>query len=410
MRAVVRARGRRCLLAGAVLALLGAKPALAQGLAPAADVDPPAYPFRLGPLLFAPGVRLDQFGVDTNIFIQAEEPKEDFVVTVTPEVNLFLRPRAMRVIGNFGAGFNYFQRYTNERYVAPAARVRAELLLGRLRPYAAVGRVDTRDRTNREIDARARHADTEAGGGVAYAISPASFVYASVTSVRTAYRTGERFGGVDLQRALDRRMTSYDAGVRLSLTPLTTLSLVGGAAVDDFVFDPSRDAISRYVLAEFVFSADAIFRGTARVGYRGFRPDSTSLDAFHGLTTQVRLVYPVLDRGSVAVGVQRDLAYSFERDEGYYVETTGDFSYTHRVAGGWDVQGRLAATRMNYGDEVVASGRVDGVKTAGAGVGYNFADQSRLGLNYEWWRRSSDRRADRRYDRTRFYASWAYTF
>ena len=67
---------------------------------------------------------------------------------------------------------------------------------------------------------------------------------------------------------------------------------------------------------------------------------------------------------------------------------------------------------MNYGDQAAALGadRIDGVRLFSLGAGYNFLDQSRLGLTYEWSRRSSDTRADRRYDRNRVFASWAYAF
>jgi hypothetical protein len=397
----------------AAACLLGLAPAaFAQGLAPTVDVDPPAYPFRIGPLMFAPTVRLQQLGVDTNIFQNDAQAREDFVATVTPEVSLFLRPRSMRVLGYFGTDFNYFQTYADERYVAPTTRLRAEFLLSRLRPYVGVARIDTRDRPNREIDARARHVDTELGGGVVFELSPASFVYAAVTRQSTDYRPGERFAGIDLEASLDRDTTSLDAGIRLSLTPLTSLSVVATRAVDRFVFDPTRDATSQSVWAEFAFAPDAIFRGTARVGFRRFTPDSRAVDGFQGLTSRVAIVYPFLDRGTVGVGLTRDLTYSFEQAAGYFVETTGDLSYTHRIAGAWDAQVRTAVTRMNYGEQAATLGadRIDGVRLFSLGAGYNFLDQSRLGLTYEWSRRSSDTRADRRYGRNRVFASWAYAF
>jgi hypothetical protein len=397
-------------LAAALVLCLCPSLSLAQGLQPAVDVDPPAFPFRAGPLWFAPGLRLTQLGVDTNIFVDAAQPQSDFVASLQPELNLFLRPRAMRVTGFLAADFNYFQEFSSERYIAPKARGRVDLLLSRLRPYAGIGRVDTRDRPNREIDARARHVDTELGGGLAFDLSPVSFIYGSVTRLETDFRTGERFAGIVLEDVLDKTTTSYDAGVRLSLTPLTTLSLAAGYLTDDFARAPTRDAISRYLNAELAFSADAIIRGTARVGYRDFRPDDPLVDDFRGLTTQIGLVYPVLDRGSLALTAFRDVMYSYEEVEGYYVETTADLSYTHRLFGGWDAQVRGALTRLAYGDEVFEGDRVDGLRTAAVGAGYNFADQSRLGLTWEWSRRASDLRADRRYRRQRLFASWTYTF
>ncbi len=382
----------------------------AQSIAPAVDVDPPNYPLRLGPVLFSPGVKLRQFGVDSNIFNDEDNPKDDFVATFTPEVNVFVRPRLIRLTGYFAADFNYFHTYSDERYIAPTMRGRADFLLSRLRPFVGAGRTDTRDRPNREIDVRARRTDTEFGGGLAFELSPASFVFASSTQTETNYQSGQRMDGVDLETSLDKDTTAYDGGIHLSLTPLTSLSVVGGYSEDDFTYSPERNASSRYAYAEFAFASDAIFRGTARIGFRDFQPDTSTLEPYQGLTAQVSLIYPLLDRGSFAVSVLRDVSYSFEQAEGYYVETTGDLTYTHRVTGGWDLQGRVAATRMSYADSQTPGDRVDHLRIIGGGVGYNFADQSRLGLSYEWWARSSDDRPDRDYDRRRFYLSWTYTF
>jgi hypothetical protein len=382
----------------------------AQSIAPSVDVDPPSYPFRLGPVLLSPSFKLRQFGLDTNIFVDDDNPREDFVATFTPDVNVFLRPRLMRLTGYFAADFNYFQTYSNERYIAPTIRGRADFLLSRFRPFLGAGRTDTRDRPNREIDVRARRTDNEFGGGLAFELSPASFVYASSTQTQTNYESGQRMDGVDLETALDKDTTSYDGGIRLSLTPLTSLSLVAGYSEDDFTFSPERNANSGYGYAEFAFASDAIFRGTARFGFRNFQPETAALEAYQGLTAQVAIVYPFMDRGSFTVSVLRDVTYSFEEVEGYYVETTGDLTYTHRIAGGWDLQVRGASTRMTYADQPQAGDRVDHLRILGGGVGYNFIDQSRLGLSYEWWGRSSDDRPDRDYDRHRFFASWAYTF
>jgi hypothetical protein len=404
---------RRVAAFGLVAALLTSAAVVAvgaQGIAPTVNVDPPNYPFRAGPVFFSPGVRLRQLGVDTNIFVDEENPKDDFVASIAPEVNVFLRPRQMRVTAYLGADFNYFQEYSEERYIAPTMRGRAEFLLSRLRPFVSGARTDTRDRPNREIDARARRADSELGVGLAVELSPYSFVYGSTTRTTTDFESGQALDSFDLETALDKETTSYDAGIRLALTPLTSLSLTGGYSQDDFAFSAIRNATSRYAAAEFAFDSDAILRGTARIGFRDFQPEDPAQDGFRGLTSQVAIVYPLLDRGSFALTVLRDVMYSFEEAEGTYVETTGDLTYTHRLFGGWDVQGRGASTRMNYGVARSDGGRVDHLRMIGAGVGYNFADQSRAGLAYEWSRRSSDVRPDRNYDRRRVFVSWAYTF
>jgi hypothetical protein len=392
-----------------LLPLVAAASAPAQGLAPAPDASPPPGGFRLGSLYVSPTLALRQMGLDSNVFNDPDDPQEDFVISALPEVNLYLRPSYMQLSGTFGADFNYFHTYSSERYVAPVARGRADFLFNRLRPFVSGSRIDTRDRPNREIDARARHADYEGGGGVGFEISPLTLVYASTTRSGTTYRDGESFDDVALDESLNRQTTAYDAGIRLELTPLTTLAIVGSFSDDRFSGDPTRDSDSTTVSAEFTFDPDAIFSGRARLGVRGFRPVDPALESFTGLVASASIAWPILDRGRLVAAVLRDVQYSFEQTEGYYIETTTDFTYTHRLAGAFDVQGRGAWSRLGYAEDQAGDARVDRVSLASAGVGYNLGS-SRLGLTYEWSRRSSDLRADRQYERTRLFASWNYTF
>ena len=401
---------RRRVLMMTLLVLSAATAGRAQGMAPVSDADPPAYPLRLGPLRLAPGLRVRQVGIDSNIFQEAAAPREDFVVSFTPDVNFYLRPRGMRVSAYLGSDFNYFHEYSDERFIAPTARGRVDLLFGLFRPYAGGGRTDTQERPNREIDARARRLDTEYGGGLAFGYSAVSFYYVSATHFANNYAEAQVFEGVDLEQSLDKVTMAYDAGARLSLTPLTSLSLVAGYSEDRFTYAVARDASSRYGYGELIFSSDAIIRGTARLGVRDFEPEDPALDPYLGLIAQVALVYPVLDRGSFAFAFVRDVTYSFEQVEGYYVDTTADLTYTHRLYRGWDAQGRIGWSRLGYAAVNGAGDRNDGMRVLSGGFGYNFADRSRLGFTYEWSRRSSDERPDREYDRRRVFASWAFTF
>jgi hypothetical protein len=391
------------------LALVVPSGALAQGMAPAPDAKPPTRGFRLGSVYLSPALAIRQLGLDSNVFNDPEDPKEDFVASVLPELNVFLRPSYMQVSGAFGADFTYFHTYSSERYIAPVGRGRVDFLFNRLRPFIGGSRTDTRERPNPEIDARARHVFFEVGGGLGFEISPQTMVYASTTRSGTAYREGESFNDVPLDESLNHETTAWDGGMRLELTPLTSLALVGSFSGDRFTEDPTRNADSTSVTGEFTFDQDAIFSGRARVGVRNFRPESTALDSFTGLVASASIVWPVFDRGRFAILVLRDVQYSFEQTEGYYVETTADITYTHRLGGAFDLQGRGSWTRLGYAEEQAGGDRVDRVRLASAGVGYNLGE-SRLGLTFEWARRSSELRADRQYERTRIFASWTYTF
>jgi hypothetical protein len=381
----------------------------AQGMAPAPEGAPPPRGFRLGSVYLSPTIALRQLGLDSNVFNDPDDPKEDFVISALPALNIFLRPSYMQASATVGADFNYFHTYSSERYVAPVARGRVDFMFNRLRPFVGGARTDTRDRPNREIDARARHVDYEAGAGVGFEISPQTLAYFSTTRSGSGYREGETFNGVALDESLNRGTTAYDVGLRLSLTPLTTLTMAGSFSDDRFSEDPTRDTESTTVTAEFTFDPDAVFSGRARVGVRGFRPDDTALDSFTGLVASAAIVWPVLDRGRFEFQVLRDVQYSYEQTEGYYLETTGDVTYTHRLGGAFDIQGRGSWSRLGYADTEAGGDRVDRVRLFSAGVGYNLGD-SRLGLTVEDARRSSELREDRRYDRTRVFASWTYTF
>jgi hypothetical protein len=384
-------------------AFLPVTPARAQGMTPAADVEPPTYTFRLGPMLLGSGLTLEQAGVDSNIFVEETDPQEDFVVTLTPDASVYLRPQYVRLTGYFGADFNSFHTFSDQNYVAPTLKGRGDFFFGRFRPYAGGARTDTRDRPNHEIDARARRLDSEIGGGLAFEVSPQTLVYVSATRLGTRYHSGETFDGVALDD-LNRDAGTYDAGIRLDLTPLTSLALFASYSEDRFLTGEARDSDSRTVSALFTFAPDAMFTGTARIGVRDFRPEDPALEPFTGVTATVAITWPLVDRGTLVVSILRDVQYSYEQAEGYYVDTTEDVSYTHRIFGPLDLQGRAAFTRLNYGD------RVDGVTLVSGGAGYTLPGPSRLGVTYEWSERSSDRRADRRYDRTRVFLTWAYTF
>src|SRR5438552_15075679 len=86
-------------------------------------------PMRLGPLRLTPSVSLTNFGIDSNVFNEVDNPKRDFTATLSPRTEARLRLGRARVIGNGGVDFVYFSQYASQRSLNLHGEVRLELPL-----------------------------------------------------------------------------------------------------------------------------------------------------------------------------------------------------------------------------------------------------------------------------------------
>ena len=66
----------------------------------AQDVPPPEEPgrFRFGPIRFTPVLGITNVGVDTNVFNDADDPKEDFTAVFGPRAQYWVKLGRTRVI------------------------------------------------------------------------------------------------------------------------------------------------------------------------------------------------------------------------------------------------------------------------------------------------------------------------
>jgi hypothetical protein len=105
--------------------------------------------------------------------------------------------------------------------------------------------------------------------------------------------------------------------------------------------------------------------------------------------------------------------YSYESIEPYYLSTGFRVVLTQQLQEALDVRAIVGRDRLDYRQES-ASGqspdsRTDRANVLGGGVGYRLQPNLRLGLDVEFANRTSER-IDRRYDRTRVFASMTYGF
>jgi hypothetical protein len=387
-----------------VLALVTAGPAAAQ--------DAPSDPLqnatvRFGPIGLNPSIVIRDIGKDNNVFNEPVNAKEDFTATITPKLDVLVHPSHILLTYSTTSDYVYYQTYTSERGVNFGSSLRADFEFGPVKPYVAVGGVNSRDRINREIDVRARHRDRNYGGGVQVRIFEGLFAAANVRQTRTAFDDdAPEFRGVKLSETLNGTTDAVDVGGGVDVTPLTTISVTYTRQRDRFELSPERDSESWRIAPTVTFSPLAILSGSASVGYRKFTPDSPVVPGYSGLVSNLTLATTVLERNRIETTFSRDVQYSAEDVETLYVETGVQASWTWQITGPFDVRLSGGRSRLNYRSAGLTSATDDDkVTNYGVSLGYHVRERLRVGLNADWHDRASERGFDRTYQNRRIYAN-----
>ena len=212
---------------------------------------------------------------------------------------------------------------------------------------------------------------------------------------------------------LNRTTTGYGLSLRHELTPLTSISLTAGRSEDQFEFSPLRNSTSDNISGNVTFDKFALIRGGATLGYTDFHPEAPGLADYQGLTGSVNLSYTLL--GSTRFGFEfgRDVQYSYDVNQPYYLQTRLAGSIAQQIFGPLDVvvRGSIAtlAYRDRAGADVTVSNRVDDVSSYGGGIGYHLGRDTRLGFNVDQSNRTSDV-SNRQYKNLTFGSSVTYGF
>jgi hypothetical protein len=380
--------------------------ALAAPAAAQEDKDPFAEArFRMGPLAFTPTLTLTTLGVDTNVFNEWEDPKQDFVFAAGPKVDSWFRLGRARLHGIGNVEYLFFKEYANQRGFNSRGELVFELPLFRLMPYVGISGVNTRDRPGFEIDARARHTEQGWKAGFELRLTAKTRLDLGVQQNRYRFSGDEVFLGTFLRDVLDRDIETVKASFRYAITPLTTLVLDTDATRERFVTERVRDADSVRITPGVDFDAFAFISGSARLGVRKLDMRDPSIPNFSGFVGKLDLAHTLLGDTRLAVNFERDVEYSYQILQPYYVRTGVGGSVNRRLVGNWDILVRGARHKLEYrrsddpnlpvspGDDF-STGRVDRVETLGGGIGYRFSSGTRVGVNVDQFRRRSalDRR------------------
>jgi Putative beta-barrel porin 2 len=358
--------------------------------------EPPSnVRMHIGPLFVNPTLALTNAGVDTNVFNEAtqDSPKEDFTLTLTPSSEMWLRMGRSWLNALVREDLVYYQKYASERSVNSHYSLSWMIPLNRITLRPATSFSNTRERPGFEVDARPRRNEYSYGGTLEVRAFSKTFVAVHAAQQTTDFYSDAEFLGTNLRAQLNRTVSEEAISVRHELTPLTSLTFETSREQDRFEFSPVRNSDSTRFTGGVKLDPAALIKGGAVVGFRDFKPLDPNLAGFRGTTVAADLSYVLLGVTKFAVKGTRDIQYSYDINQPYYVQSGVDLEISQQVFGPLDVVGRGGVARLEYRDRagavVAVSNRVDHIETYGGGIGYHVGRDTRVGVNIDQYRRLS---------------------
>jgi hypothetical protein len=289
----------------------------------------------------------------------------------------------------------HYTEATDQRAFNVKQNVRLDLDLLHVIPHAGAGYERSRRPLNFELDGRLEETRTHAGIGVEF--KPGERTSFDLEGVKRRISYGdETFGGVDLSERLNRETEEARLSFRYALTPLTTFVATTGLQRDRFEFDPIRDSDSLRIVPGLEFEPFALISGSVMIGVQQFETRDDEVPDFTGLVAEVDVAYTVRDVVRFTVRSTRDVQYSIEPLEPFFVNSGVEFEVVRVIGLSWDVVARAGRTTLAYqatedGRLLGHAERTDLVTRYGAGIGRHLGEEIRVGIDII----HTDRRSDR---------------
>jgi hypothetical protein len=314
-------------------------------------------------------------------------------MTVTPAADAWLRFGPTWLNGNIREDLLYFATYSSQNSANTSARLNWTIPFNRLVLNPGVSYLHTNDRPGFEIDARVPRIEADVNGTVELRVMSKTFVGARFDKHKTDFDPAAEFNDTNLREQLNRTVTTAGFTARYQATPLTSILVDVVREEDRFQYSPVRDTDSTLISGGFRFDPAALLKGSAFVGYRDFRPLSPDVPGYQGSTVAVNLSYLPFSGTLLAMTLSRDVQYSYDINQPYYLQNAITGSISQQLYGPLDVVGRLGAQQLEYRDRVGAtvavSDRVDQIRSFGGGIGYHLGTDLRIGFNIDRQRRES---------------------
>jgi hypothetical protein len=367
-------------------------------------------PVRVGVIGLDPRFNLVNVGVDNNVFNETSQPKSDFTFTVQPSLSIAMRTGRGLLTATGRADAVYFNTYESERSLNTFGHGEYRYELNRLAPFISFSALDTRERPGAEIDARAQRFENTLNVGMDGRIASKSNLRLTVRRASVKFAGDAVFQTRSLENVLNRRASSVEVSWRQQLTSITTFQLLASVGQERFEYSVERNSNSSRADAGFEMGRFALIRGKAFVGYRRLMPTAGgTLPEFAGLTTNVDVAYTAPTQTRVSAILRKDIDYSFEILEPYYVQAGWLLNLTQRLVGRWEARLTGGQDRLSYRQAIVTAQvpRVDTTDRIGGGAGFEVRRGVTIGFMVEWNSRDSTL-PGRRYQTTRSFGTVTY--
>jgi hypothetical protein len=378
--------------------------------AQASPIVPSTRVFIAGPLSLYPQIALTDAGTDSNVYIESTNPKSDLRYSLTPRLYAVLPVANTRFVGTATGDLVYYRIYEDQRSITALLDGRYEVTSPGIRPFVEMGFASRGERVGFEIDTRARHTQTTALAGVDVDVSAKTALTAWVGRSATAYDEDEQYLTFLLADQLNHTRDTAAGGARFRVTPLTTVLVAAEFERHRFELAPLRDADSFRIAPAIAIDSGAAISGNARAGFRTFVPRHPEVPSFRGLVGTARLHYALPDVVRLDLEANRDLSYSYDPLQPYYLESGARLTAAHRVFGPIELIGvgeRREVRSQRVGGRAF-DGRREVTTSLGGGLGLQMHRQVRFALTYERTERVSTEPVGRNYERNRLYASFNY--
>ena len=366
-----------------VIAVIVSAPGLALAQPQDSDAEEEAR-FHWGPLALTPTFTIPTIGVDSNVFNEQEDPKSDFIMSVEPAADYWLRMGRGRLSARSVLNYEFFKEDQDQRSLGGEQHAKLEFMLERVAPFVAGTYVNSKVRNGFEVDLRARRKETMAEVGAAVRLSQRTELVVSANRTFLEH-DATSFLGVNLKEAHDRTSENGNVSFRYEVTPLTTLVVESRLNHDRFDFSTFRDTDGLRVLSGLELDRSALIHGRAVVGVASVKTLDAAVRDFSGIVAMVDVSCDL--RGTTFQGrVQRDVFYSFEPVDPFYVQTGFGVTARRRLNPRWDALGRVDRYKLDYD---VPDRRPDMVMEYGVGFGYYLRPTLRIGFDAAYTVRES---------------------
>ena len=363
-----------------------------------------------GPMSLYPQIALRDMGTDSNVYLDSANPRSDLTYSLTPRLYALVPVGNTRFVGTGTGDLVYYRTYSDQRSLTLVVDGRYEVTSPGFRPFVELGYATRGDRVGFEIDTRARHTQSTVMAGADVDVTEVTALTAWVGRSITAYDKNQPYLTFMLADQLNHSRDTAAAGARFRVTPLTTVLVAAEFERDRFEVAPLRNADSFRVGPEIALDTGAALTGNIKGGFRSFKPSYPGVPGYNGLVGTARLHYALPDIVKLDLEANRDLSYSYDPVQPYYMESGARLTASQRVTGPLEAIGiveRREIRNQRVGG-LAFDGRREVITSIGGGFAIQIQNQMRFTFTYERAKRTSTEPVGRNYERTRVVGSISY--